>query len=85
MVGVDAKVVAVEKDHGNQFKAHKQKDVFLEDEKEVLAEEVGELDNQLQQHMYQAHLLTLLPPIYLCICISYIVKVCDRCIIKYSL
>ena len=62
MVGVDAKVVAVEKDHGNQFKVHKQKDVFLEDEKEERAEEVGELDDQLQQHMYQAH-LTLLPPL----------------------
>ena len=60
---MEAKLVAVEEVHTNQVKEQKEKNVFLEDEKKKLANKVDELDNQLQQHMYQAHLLTLLPPV----------------------
>ena len=34
----------------------------LEDENEKLVGRVDELEDQLQQHMYRARLLTLLPP-----------------------
>ena len=63
IAGVEAKLVAFEEVHDDQVKEQEKKNVFLEDEKQKLAEKVDELEDQLQQHMYQAHLLTLLPPI----------------------
>ena len=63
IAGVEAKLVAVEEVHGNHIKELIKKNVFLEDEKKKLEKKVDELDDQLQQHMYQAHLLSLLPPI----------------------
>ena len=63
IAGVEAKLVAVEGVHGDQIKEQKKNNVFLEDEKKNLEKKVDELEDQLQQHMYAAHLLTLLPPI----------------------
>ena len=60
---MEDKVVAIEKANSYQVKEQKQKNVFLEDEKKKLTEKVDELEDSLQQHMYRAHLLTLLPPI----------------------
>ena len=61
VAGIEAKLVAVEKAHGNQVKEQRQKNIFLQDEKEKLAKKVDKLEDQLQQHMYRAQLLTLLP------------------------
>ena len=60
---MEDKVVAIEKTNKYQVEEQKQKNVLLEEEKKKLTKKVDELEDKLQQHMYRAHLLTLLPPI----------------------
>ena len=63
VTSTEVRLVAIEKIHRDQVENNEEKSVFLEDEKASLAEKVDELEDKLQQHMYRAHLLTLLPPI----------------------
>ena len=63
VTSTEAKLVTIENVHRDQVKKKKEKSVFLEDEKLSLAEKVDKLEDKLQQHMYQEHLLILLPPI----------------------
>ena len=45
-----------------EVKKQQEKNVLLEAEKKKLVKKVDELEGQLHQHMYQAYLLNLRPP-----------------------